>query len=312
MTRRISDPSRFGRVALAMGGDSAEREVSLRGGAEVLAALQRQGIDAFAVDGLDGLIVALKNGRVDRVFNLLHGRGGEDGVIQGLLAAWKIPITGCGLLASALSMDKLMAKQVWRAAGLPTPAARALGRNPRPDTLADLPLPLVVKPVHEGSSVGVVRVFEPAELEPALSLAARPDDELMAEALVLGDEYTVGLLDGQALPVIRIEPLKAFYDYEAKYTPGSTRYHIPCGLPAAREQALQQLAERAFAALGGRGWGRVDLIVDRAGQPWLLELNTTPGMTATSLLPKAAAAIGLDFDALVWRILETSFEGSAV
>jgi D-alanine-D-alanine ligase len=307
---RVGNPRVFGRVAVLMGGSSSEREVSLDSGAGVLAALQRQGVDAFAVDGIPALVEAIREGRVDRVFNILHGTrgGGEDGVLQGLLEALGVPYTGAGVLGSALSMDKIRSKQVWQALGLPTPAYRVL--HPGDDVTAaarSLGLPVIVKPAHEGSSVGVSRVHGLADLEQAVALAARYDGELLMERLVEGDELTVAILDGEALPSIRIVPAGSWYDYHAKYIAEDTRYLCP-GLEGADEQALRALALQAFNALGVSGWGRVDVMRDRQGGFWLLEVNTAPGMTSHSLAPKAAAAVGIGYDELCWRVLETSLD----
>lgn len=304
---RIRDPLAFGRVAVVMGGDSAEREVSLDSGRNVLEALRARGVDAHPVDGVTALLDAIRGGHFARVFNILHGRGGEDGVLQGALEALRIPYTGSGVLGSALSMDKIRTKKVWIASGLPTPefvvcrtgddiAAR----------VAELGLPVVVKPAHEGSSVGVSRVRSPAELSAAIERAAHHDAEILVERLIEGDELTVAILDGEVLPSIRIVPAGEYYDWHAKYVAEDTQYLCP-GLDGTAEAELRALALAAFQAVGCSGWGRVDVMRDRAGDLWLLEVNTTPGMTSHSLVPKAAAAVGIDFESLCWRILETSF-----
>ncbi len=305
---RITDPKDFGRVAVLLGGTSSEREVSLDSGRNVLQALRARGIDAEPVDGVPALIRALLGKRFDRVFNVLHGShgGGEDGVVQGLLDALGVPYTGSGVLGSALSMDKIRSKQVWLALGLPTPryvrlvpgddvhaAARALG------------LPVIVKPACEGSSVGISRVFDEAGLDAAVALAARYPGELLMEQLIVGEEYTVGILGGTALPSIRIVPAGEYYDYHAKYVAEDTQYLCP-GLDGEAEQRIRALALRAFLAVGCSGWGRVDLMRDRDGNDWLLEVNTAPGMTSHSLVPKAARALGVSFEELCWRVLETS------
>ena len=303
---RISDPLAFGRVAVAMGGDSAEREVSLDSGRNVLEALRALGVDAHPVDGVTALLDAIRGGHFARVFNILHGRGGEDGVLQGALEALRIPYTGSGVLGSALSMDKIRTKQVWIASGLPTPEFVVC--RPGDDIaaqVAGLGLPVVVKPAHEGSSVGVSRVRSPAELSAAFETAARHDAEMLVERLIEGDELTVAILDGEALPSIRIVPAGEYYDWHAKYVAEDTQYLCP-GLDGAAEAELRALALEAFHAAGCSGWGRVDVMRDRAGGLWLLEVNTTPGMTSHSLVPKAAAAVGIDFQSLCWRILETS------
>jgi D-alanine-D-alanine ligase len=305
---RIADPRAFGKVAVLLGGTSSERAVSLDSGANVLAALQRSGIDAFAVDGIPALVEAIAAGRVDRVFNILHGTrgGGEDGVLQGLLEALRVPCTGAGVLGSALSMDKIRSKQVWQAIGLPTPAYRIVHTGEDVVGAARaLGLPVIVKPAREGSSVGVTRVHAAADLDAAIALAARYDGELLMEQLIQGMELTVAILDGVALPSIRIVPAGEFYDYHAKYQAEDTVYLCP-GLEGAAESELQALALRASDALGVTGWGRVDVMRDGDGGNWLLEVNTAPGMTSHSLVPKAAAKAGIGFDQLCWRVLETS------
>jgi D-alanine-D-alanine ligase len=307
MTMRISDPLAFGRVAVVMGGDSAEREVSLDSGRNVLEALRARGVDAHPVDGVTALLDAIRGGHFARVFNILHGRGGEDGVLQGALEALRIPYTGSGVLGSALSMDKIRTKQVWIAAGLPTPDYAVCHPGDEVGALVeDLGLPVVVKPAHEGSSVGVSRVRSPAELSAAFETAARHDAEMLVERLIEGDELTVAILDGEVLPSIRIVPAGEYYDWHAKYVAEDTQYLCP-GLDGAAEYELRALALEAFHSAGCAGWGRVDVMRDRAGDLWLLEVNTTPGMTSHSLVPKAAAAVGIDFPTLCWRILETSF-----
>lgn len=306
--------SDFGRVAVLMGGTSSEREVSLDSGRNVLAALRARGVDAAAVDGIPALRQALVEGRYDRVFNVLHGHhgGGEDGVLQGLLESFGIPYTGSDVLGSALSMDKIRSKQVWIALGLPTPAYRRLA--PGSDVhqaAAELGLPVIVKPACEGSSVGVSRVYADADLEAAVSLAARYPGELLMEQLIEGGEYTVGILGREALPSIHIVPAGAYYDYHAKYVAEDTQYICPGLVDPAAEEAMRALALAAFEALGCRGWGRVDLMRDRAGKNYLLEVNTAPGMTSHSLVPKAAAKLGIDFESLCWRILaDTLGEGA--
>jgi D-alanine-D-alanine ligase len=307
----ITDPREFGRVAVALGGSSSEREVSLNSGNNVLEALRARGVDAFPVDGIPALIAAAQAGRVDRVFNVLHGHrgGGEDGVLQGALEALGLPYTGSGVLASALSMDKIRSKQVWLALGLPTP--RYVRHHAGADlqaAIARLPLPVIVKPANEGSSVGITRVFSAADLPAAIELAARYDGELLIESLVQGEEYTVAVLGSEALPSIRIVPAGEYYDYHAKYVSDDTRYICP-GLDGEAEHALRALALSAFEALGCSGWGRVDVMRDREGRNHLLEVNTAPGMTSHSLVPKAASAVGIDFETLCWRVLESSFRG---
>lgn len=303
---KTRDPRAFGRVAVLLGGDSSEREVSLNSGRNVLDALVRRGVDAHAVDGVTALTSALAAHRYDRVFNIMHGGAGENGVVQGLLESLRVPYTGSGVLGSALSLDKIRTKQVWLALGLPTPRyARVAKGGDVAAAAAHVGFPLIVKPSCEGSSVGVTRVFDAAGLEAALALAARYPGELLMEELVLGGEYTVAILGGVALPSIQIVPAGEYYDYHAKYVAEDTRYVCP-GLAGEDERRMGALALAAFVAAGASGWGRVDVMRDRAGANYLLEVNTAPGMTSHSLVPKAAAAAGLDFDELVWRILETS------
>ncbi len=298
----------LGRVAVLMGGWSSERAISLKSGAAVLQALRHRGVDAHAVDVGPEVARQLQEGGYQRAFVMLHGRGGEDGVIQGLLEALGIPYTGSGVLGSALSMDKLRSKQVWQAAGLPTLPVVQLSGESGSEVIDRLGLPLAVKPAREGSSIGISKVTTAEGLLPAWREAARHDPLVIAEPWIEGEEYTVGILDGVALPVIRIEVGAGFYDYHAKYQAEDTRYHCPSGLPAEREEALQRLALEAFQALGAEGWGRVDLLLDRQGNTWLMENNTLPGMTDHSLVPMAARAAGMDFDELVWRILVDSLE----
>ncbi len=294
-----------GKVLLAMGGDSAEAEISRQGARAVAEGLRQGGVDLEVIDGLPALRQRLARGGVDRVFNLIHGSPGEDGILQGYLQVLGVPYTGSGVLGSALSMDKIRSKQVWQALGLPVAAGRALKPTDTAETLVqELGLPLVIKPAREGSSVGVHILRTQAELEALLH--GLEMKQPMVEAFLAGEEYTVGILQGKALPAIRIQPGTAFYDYEAKYRSDKTRYHCPCGLSGEEERAMQTLALRAFAALACEGWGRVDLIRDAQGNNWLLEVNTTPGMTSHSLVPKAAAQAGMDFSTLVMRILETS------
>ena len=319
----VTDPRHFGRVAVVMGGNSAEREVSLDSGRNVLEALKARGVDAHGIDGIPALLDALRAGHFARVFNILHGRGGEDGVLQGALASLGVPFTGSDVLGSALSMDKIRTKQVWQSLGLPTPRyVRHRVGDDIGTAIEGLGLPVVVKPSHEGSSVGITRVRSLADLQAAVELAARYDGELVVEEMIVGEEYTVGVLQGQALPSIRIVPAGEFYDYHAKYVAEDTKYICP-GLdelgglsrPSMASEALgllpgeaeiKTLALRAFDAAGCSGWGRVDLMRDRSGNFFLLEVNTTPGMTSHSLVPKAAKVVGIDFAELCWRILETS------
>lgn len=305
--RTVTHPAAFGKVAVLMGGWSAEREVSLISGAAVLRALQAQGIDAHGVDVERDISRVLANGGFDRAFIALHGRGGEDGVIQGALEILGLPYTGSGVLASALGMDKLRTKQIWRGLGLPTPACRIVSSAEELALAAEaFGLPLAVKPACEGSSIGISRVSHLEQCQGAWERASACNSPVLVEPWIQGQEYTGGLLQGQALPLIRLETPREFYDYQAKYYANDTRYLCPCGLDAAQELALRDLVQRAFAAVGGAGWGRVDLMLDAQDQAWLLEVNTVPGMTDHSLVPMAARAAGLDFEELVWRILETT------
>jgi D-alanine-D-alanine ligase len=307
--KRITNPRDFGRVAVLMGGTSSEREVSLDSGKNCLEALQRQGVDAYAVDGIKALLDELVNKRCQRIFNILHGHagGGEDGILQGLLDAFGVPYTGSDVLGSALSMDKIRTKQVWLSLGLPTPRYIRLSRNSDvPKAARELGLPVIIKPACEGSSVGVSRVFKEADLGQAVALAARYEGELLMEQLIEGAELTVSILGDIALPSIRIVPAGEYYDYHAKYKAEDTQYLCP-GLEGAAETEIRALALEAFRTAGCYGWGRVDVMRDRNGKNYLLEVNTAPGMTSHSLVPKSAKQFGIEFDELVWRVLETSF-----
>lgn len=299
-------PERFGTVALLMGGQAAEREVSLKSGRAVLEALQRLGIAVTALDPDVTILERLRAGGYDRAFIMLHGRGGEDGQIQGALETIGVPYTGSGVLGSALGMDKYRCKLAWQGAGLPTAESVLVREAADLSAAAALGFPLMMKPVHEGSSIGMARVTSVAELEQAWHTARQFDGLVLAERWIDGIELTAAILGREALPLIRLETPHAFYDYDAKYRAESTRYHCPCGLAPEVETRLQALALAAFDAVGASGWGRVDLMLDRTGQPFLLEINTVPGMTDHSLVPMAARAAGIDFDELVWRILETS------
>jgi len=308
--RRHEDPAVFGRVAVLLGGTSSEREVSLDSGRNVLEALRGRGVDAQPVDGIPALAKALVAGSYDRVFNVLHGHngGGEDGIVQGLMEAFGVPYTGSDVLGSALSMDKIRTKQVWLSLGLPTPRYVRLAHGSSGEAVhaaaRELGLPVIVKPANEGSSVGVSRVFDDAQLDEAVALAARYEGELLMEQLIEGDELTVAILGAQALPSIRIVPKGQWYDYNAKYIAEDTQYLCP-GLEGAAEDEIRRIALAAFQAAGCRGWGRVDVMRDRAsGAFHLLEVNTAPGMTSHSLVPKAARQTGVEFDELCWRILE--------
>jgi D-alanine-D-alanine ligase len=307
--RRVTNPAAFGRVAVLLGGLSAEREVSLKSGQAVLAGLCKGGVDAHAVDAGEHVLEQIVATRCDRVFLILHGRGGEDGVIQGALETLGIPYTGSGVLGSSLAMDKVRSKWLWRAQGMPTPEFRVVRSEMDVREAANtMAFPVMVKPVREGSSIGMNRVDGPELLLDAWRQAARFDSEVLVERWMSGPEYTGAVLAGEALPLIRMETPRVFYDYQAKYLLDSTEYHCPCGLPAGRERELQTLVLRAFDAVGAEGWGRVDLMMDSDGEPALLEVNTAPGMTDHSLVPKAALGAGMSFDELVWRILETSLD----
>ncbi|HUK03919.1 MAG TPA: D-alanine--D-alanine ligase [Burkholderiales bacterium] len=301
---RESSAAGFGKVAVLMGGKSAEREISLLSGNGVLKALRSKGVDAHAFDPAERDLGELKRERYARCFIALHGRGGEDGTLQGALEMMGLPYTGSGVLGSALAMDKWRAKLVWEARGLPTPAHELL--HPGADLKAAagrLGLPLVVKPVNEGSSLGVSKVFDDAALEEAFALAVNYDRAVLAERLIDGAEYTASVVDDAALPLIRIDAPKGNYDYRNKYFTDDTKYVCPCGLPAAKEGALQSLALEAFRLVGCAGWGRIDLMLDAKGDPWLLEVNTSPGMTGHSLVPMAAKAVGVSYEDLCLKIL---------
>jgi len=292
----------FGKVAVLFGGKSGEREVSLKSGSAVLAALQRQGVDAHAFDPAIQELSELKN--FDRAFISLHGRYGEDGTIQGALDLMGIPYTGSGVMASSVGMDKWRTKLLWRATGVVTPDFELV--NEQSDFAAiekKLGLPLFVKPANEGSSIGITKVKKTGDLRAAYLLAAKADPLVIAEKFVGGGEYTVGILGEMPLPIVRIVPKNEFYDYEAKYLRNDTEYLCPCGLSAAKEAQIQQEALQAFRTVGCKGWGRVDFLMDNAGNHYFLELNTSPGMTDHSLVPMAAKAAGISFDELVVRIL---------
>jgi D-alanine-D-alanine ligase len=300
----------FGKVAVLLGGRSAEREVSLKSGGMVLKALRSRGIDAHAFDPAERRLEDLLKERFERAFIALHGRFGEDGTIQGILEWLGIPYTGSGVLASALAMDKLRTKRIWAAEKLPTPAYQALGDDTNFRIAArKLGLPLMVKPASEGSSIGMSKVRAATKLEEAYRLAARYDRVVIAEQFIEGMELTGAILGEQALPLIKLETPRDFYDYEAKYLADDTRYIVPCGLPAAKERELQALCLAAFRALGCSGWGRVDLMLNKRGRPYLLEVNTSPGMTDHSLVPMAARAVGLSYEDLCVRILEAAHVG---
>jgi D-alanine-D-alanine ligase len=310
MNPNTGHDSGFGRVAVLMGGWSAEREISLQSGQFVLEALLRSGVDAHAVDVDRQIDQRLRQDRFDCVFNILHGTGGEDGVIQGLLEMMELPYTGSGVMASALSMDKLMTKRVWEASGLLTPSSVVITADTDWNAVIQtLGLPLVVKPSCEGSSIGISLVKEASQLVEAWRTAAAGGGEVFAEQWVDGEEYTAAILGDVALPLIKLETPHDFYDFDAKYAAQDTGYHCPCGLPEEEEEILQKLSINAFDVLGAEGWGRIDLMRDKAGKDWLIELNTVPGMTSHSLVPKAAAAAGIDFESLVLTILRSIHGG---
>lgn len=301
---RASD---FGKVAVLMGGNSKERAISIDSGESVWTALCRQGVDAHLIDFDKRTLTKLINEKFDRVFIALHGRGGEDGTIQGALDSIAIPYTGSGVAGSALAMDKLLSKAVWREAGLPTPAAVEIDQNTNWEELVgELDMPIMVKPVNEGSSIGASKVSHIEKLFPAWEKAHQYDDHVMAEAWVEGAEYTVPMLNDVTLPTIKLETPRDFYDYQAKYEDEDTRYICPCGLDENTEQSLGKLSLRACRVLRINGWGRIDLLMDKAGQAWLIEANTVPGMTVHSLLPMSAKAAGISFEQLIMQILASS------
>lgn len=307
---KIKKPEDFGKVAVLMGGSAAEREISLISGNAVYQALKNQGVDVVAVDVTGSPIEALANIKVDRVFNVIHGRGGEDGVMQAVLEVLNLPYTGSGVMASALAMDKLRTKLCWQGMGLATPKWFVLKSKQDIDgCIARLGFPVIVKPAQEGSSIGMSKANSREELIAALQTAKQFQCDVYAEQWVQGKEYTVAILDGEALPAIRLETPNVFYDFDAKYRANTTQYHCPCGLSVEREQQLQALAVQACQGVGVTGWARVDVFIDDNDQSQLIEVNTVPGMTDHSLVPMAAKVAGADFNELVWRILETSMAG---
>ena len=300
-------PGRFGKVAVLMGGPSAERDVSLRSGAMVLEGLLNAGVNAVAIDAGPDVLDRLKRMRADRAFIVLHGPWGEDGVIQGALETIGMPYTGSGVLGSALAMDKVRSKQIWTSIGLPTPPYAVIRHASELDAVLDEhPLPLFVKPGGEGSSIGVTKVETPGQLREAFDTAAAFGGPVIAETFIAGPEVTIGILGEQALPAIKLETPRTFYDYEAKYQSDTTRYLCPSGLDEDLERRLKKLSVEAFQAIGCSGWGRADLMLDPDMHPYLLEVNTVPGMTDHSLVPMAARAAGLSFPELVVKILELS------
>ncbi len=303
----VEKTMQFGKVAVMMGGSSAEREISLQSGQAVFEALQRQKVDAHIVDPQENLMTQLATGNFDRVFIALHGRGGEDGLIQGLLETLELPYTGSGVLGSSLAMDKCRSKRVWLSHELATPAFVELNEHSDWENVVEyLDLPLIVKPVREGSSYGASKVKELGELKNAWRQAHKYDERVMAESWIVGSEYTVSILGDDVLPMIRLETPREFYDYEAKYIADTTKYHCPCGLDADVENELGKLAFEAFKALDASGWGRVDFMLDAEDKPWLIEVNTIPGMTSYSLVPMSAKQAGMSFDDLTLRILAAS------
>ncbi|MEQ1104289.1 D-alanine--D-alanine ligase [Acinetobacter ursingii] len=308
----MSNASKFGKVAVLFGGKSAEREVSLDSGNAVLEALLRSGVQAEAFDPKHRSVTDLVN--YDRAFIVLHGRGGEDGQIQGTLEWLNVPYTGTGVQGSAIGMDKIKTKQIWQGTDLPTAPYRIINKDSNIDEIVEsLGLPVIIKPVHEGSSIGMSKVEKKEDFAQAIAKATEHDAIVMAEKWITGCEYTIVVLNGEALPVIRLEPPKdvAFYDYDAKYQRNDVQYGIPSGLSESDEKQLQQLTLRAFQAVGASGWGRVDAMQDQQGNFWLLEINTVPGMTSHSLVPKAAKAVGIGFDELCVAILEQTLQGTA-
>ena len=298
----------FGKVAVLMGGWSAEREISLQSGAAVLAALQQGGIDAHGIDVGRDIAAVLGAGDYSRALIMLHGRGGEDGAMQGLLEVMGLPYTGSGILGSALAMDKLRCKQVWAAEGFPTPEFRVLETEQDcADALAQLGLPLIIKPASEGSSIGMSKVEVEDEMLPAFKTARECEGAIIAEKWITGDEYTAAILNRRVLPMIRLETDRKFYDYVAKYESNDTRSICPCGLDESAEKALGAIMLNAFEAIDASGWGRVDFMLDANQQPWLIEANTVPGMTSHSLVPMAAKQAGIEFNELVIEILRSSY-----
>lgn len=299
----------FGKVAVLLGGDSAERKISLETGNAVYAALCRKGVDAHAVDTGERPLTFLSDEKFDRAFIALHGRGGEDGVIQGALQSLGIPYTGSGVLGSALALDKVRSKLLWRALNINTPPFIEIKTQLDLELIPEqLGFPVMVKPVQEGSSCGALKVKSENELNAAWDSSRKFDDRVMAEKWITGVEYTASIVKEKVLPLIRLETPREFYDYEAKYIENTTRYICPCGLDSPTEVRLGELMFEAFSSLGASGWGRVDFIVDEDDQPWLIEVNTVPGMTSHSLVPMAAAQAGIGFDDLVIEILETSLD----
>ncbi len=303
------DPKSFGKVAVLLGGNSGEREVSLKSGAAVYDALISQGVDAVKVDSKEGLVAQLEAQPFDRAFIVLHGVGGEDGTVQGLLEFMGLPYTGSGVKASAICMDKWRTKLIWAGLDLATPKfTQALSLSDLQAFAAQVGYPLMVKPALEGSSIGISKVKGEQELAAAFDAAAQTGSPVLAEQFVSGKEFTVAILDGKPLPVIQLKPANDFYDYEAKYLRNDTQYLLPCGLSPEKEQEVQQLALAAYEAVGCEGWGRVDVMQDESEAFWLIEVNTVPGMTDHSLVPMAAKAAGFSFEQLVSQILSSTLD----
>ena len=300
----------FGKVAVVMGGFAAEREVSLISGKAVLEGLQSKGIDAHAIDLDRDVVSTLKQGGFDRVFNVVHGRGGEDGQLSGTLDLLKMPYTGSGVLGCALAMDKYRTKQIWQSLNLPTPNYLLIESKAQLADAAKLGFPLMIKAALEGSSIGVVKVSNEQALEAAWEEASACNSHVIAEQFVDGGgvEYTCSILGDRALPLIALHAKNDFYDYEAKYLADDTEYRVPCGLDETKEAEIQALCLKAFKAVDAKGWGRVDVMLDQAANPWLIEVNTVPGMTSHSLVPMAAKAVGLSFADLVWEVLAQTLE----
>ncbi|HEU4590530.1 MAG TPA: D-alanine--D-alanine ligase [Steroidobacteraceae bacterium] len=311
--RHVTEAGDFGRVAVLLGGTSSEREISLKSGNACLAALLKRGVDAHPFDPRDKPLTELVTRKFDRVFIALHGPGGEDGTLQGALEFLGLPYTGSGVMGSAIGMDKLRTKRLAQAVGIPTTEYMVLrGPADLDNCIERLGLPLIVKPATQGSSVGMTKVEKPEQLLPAYQAAALLEPNVFAEAWITGGEYTVAVLQGRALPSIRIETPAIFYDYEAKYFRNDTRYFCPSGLSTEAEKHLANLALATFSAVGAEGWGRADFMMDKTGRPYLLEINTVPGMTDHSLVPMAARALDISFEQLVWQVLETSFSRTRI
>jgi D-alanine-D-alanine ligase len=306
--RHVTDPKEFGRVAVLLGGTSSEREISLKSGSACLAALTKRGVDAHPFDPKDKPLTELSSRKFDRVFIALHGPGGEDGTLQGALEFLGLPYTGSGVMGSAIGMDKLRTKRLAAAVGIPSAEYLVLrGAQDLETCIERLGLPLIVKPATQGSSVGMTKVEKAGDLAAAYQAAALLEPNVFAEQWITGAEYTVAILQGRALPSIRIETPATFYDYQAKYFRNDTKYHCPSGLSNEAEKHLASLALSTFAAVGAEGWGRADFMMDKTGRPFLLEINTVPGMTDHSLVPMAARALDISFEQLAWQVLETSF-----